>query len=463
MQRRTFLKGVAGFAAMLPMDKLVPWTETQPNIVLIVLDTVRAANMNCYGYGRRTAPWTSALARQGVFFTHARSTAPWTLPAHASMFTGRHPFEHGSHRERPDKFWDIRRTFGVPLDDKYLTLAEAFKAEGYATGAFSANTVYLTHRYQLVQGFDELNVSRVSGLAKATDGLNWVKSQRDRPFFAFFNLMDAHAPYNTRPVEGVLQGDVPQDPELERELYGYFKRNKAAEAPRELVRQVTAQYDMGIANADLGVGRIVEHLKKNGQYGNTVIMVTSDHGEYLGEHGLVGHSKDVYEEAIRVPLLVRYPGMRKGEVVDDLVSGVHVPYLLLAGCPKSMRERYRSLCPHQPGTHPVVAENHYARGREFSNGHWGRHFHRVRTATYDGTHKFIRSTDGNDELYDLGTDPAESRNLIENHPETAERLAKQLDNFRPWPEPASKTELAEDMAPLSEQEIEEMKALGYLE
>ena len=128
-------------------------TESLPNIILIVMDTARAENFSCYGYHRPTSPNIDTFAQEATFYANAMASSPWTVPTHASIFTGMDPFEHGSHRLHPSKVKG--HIMSNPLHEKHTTLAEAFTAEGFATGAFIANSTYINDRYQMDQGFQE--------------------------------------------------------------------------------------------------------------------------------------------------------------------------------------------------------------------------------------------------------------------------------------------------------------------
>jgi len=442
------------------------------NVVLLVLDTVRADHLGCYGYSRRTSPHVDAFAREAVRYARAYSPSPWTLPSHASMFTGRYPFEHGAHRylrKRPGPWGHI---FSKPLAEGWPTLAEAFEAEGYATGAFTANSGYMARRYGLCQGFGTYEVERQPGIKLADQALKWVGDQTARPFFLFMNFMDAHVPYNTALRPGVLEASPSRDKQLPRKLAAAVLPGAGRPVPQDLVRKVTDQYDMGIANADLAVGRVLAGLQRRGTYENTVVVITSDHGEYLGEHALAGHGKEVYEEALWVPLLIKSPAGRPkrptadsriGAVVEARVSTVQIPRFVSAAFPSAWKAEYSGLLRHRPSDHPVVAENHFTLERDYTHRQWGHRFKTVRTAYYDRQYKYIHSSDGRHELYDLTKDPAESRNLVRREAAVARRLDKSLRAWRSACEPTAEATPEGPPIPLSDAEKAAMQALGYLD
>ena len=257
-----------------------------PNVLLIILDTVRAANLSLYGYGRPTTPNLERWAKRGVVFQQAFSTAPWTLPSHSSLFTGLWPHQ-------------LTANWRIPLSDSAQTLAEVFRARGYNTAGFVANTNYAGRDSGLGRGFIEYSDFRqtikqffyasslgqiVEGLKEgrapyypwshrkgarqvSADFLNWQAKNSNRPFFVFLNYFDAHAPY------------LP--PRQFREKFTHSNRSIAG-------------YDGAIAFLDEQLNGLFEEMDHRGVLDNTLVIVTSDHGELLGEHGLQSHGISLY-------------------------------------------------------------------------------------------------------------------------------------------------------------------------
>jgi arylsulfatase A-like enzyme len=428
--------------------------ESPPNVILIVLDTVRADHLGCYGYERPTSPNIDAFAGTATRHTRALSSAPWTIPSHASMFTGKPPFVHGAHTVAVKR----RRNNVRGLSRDHVTLAEALSAEGYETAAFVGNTAYLARFWRLDQGFDTYHVERAYA-----DGLNerildWLE-RAERPFFLFVNYIDAHRPYNARPRAGFLDPPATEDDgKLVRQLKQRVLPVKRP-VPLDLARRVIDQYDTAIANLDEEVGALLDRLKQREFDENAVIVITSDHGEYFGEHRLVEHSKDVYQEALRVPLLVRTPGQREARTADTLAVSNDLPHLIVSNLPEETRERIVVRFPDAPGNHTVLAENYYTRSDDLFHPAWGRRFDRVRRAVFDWPYKLIHSSDSKHELYDLDADPREERNLYSDRPDVVERLAIALHELltaRPDPVPES------ELDPLDDDLRRQLKALGYL-
>ncbi len=292
-----------------------------PNVLLIILDTVRARSLSLYGYERSTTPFLESLALEGTTFEWAFSTASWTLPSHASMFTGRFPGQHGA-------------DFRSALDERHPVLAEVLAARGYRTGGFTANLLATTRGFGLHRGFsryedfrltikqlllsttlgqgtsfrkaeeallvhrwlggavraflppelESMNISPdndpKSADMVASSFLAWRRENTDRPYFAFLNFFDAHAPYLAPPAYDSIFGDG----------------------------SLVGKYDRSIRYIDDQLRMMFDTLRTRGELDNTIVVITSDHGEQLGERGMQGHANSLYEQVVHVPLLVRYPG-----------------------------------------------------------------------------------------------------------------------------------------------------------
>jgi arylsulfatase A-like enzyme len=429
-----------------------------PNIVLVVLDTLRADHLSCYGYERKTSPNIDRLAEGATLYRDCVSTSPWTLPAHASMFTGKYPFEHGAYplgAPKPGR----ANAHSLPLEQ--LTLAEFLHTEGFETAAFVANAVNCGTWTRLDQGFDSYFVKHVYAEALLTEVFAWLEHRERGPFFLFINLMDTHRPYNVSPRPGFL--DPPADPDAA----GLSRRFKRAvlpatkPVPQELRRKVIDQYDTAIANVDEQVGRLLNRLKTLGLFDEMVVVITSDHGEYFGEHFLTGHAKDVYQPVLSVPLIIKGPGQRRGGVEESRVSLVALPNLICAYLPPAPARRSRELFPEAVDAAVLLAEKYPSCRKSTVNTPWGHRFSRARTALFFGPHKYIRSSDDQHELYDLARDPNEHENLLGESADIAARLARALDEFMANRQKAEHVE--SDGAVLSEEELRMMAELGYID
>lgn len=396
----------------------VPAEPGALNVVLVVLDTVRAKSLSLHGYERPTTPRLEELARGGVVFDRCLSTAPWTLPAHGSMFTGQYAYEQGIG-------WE------TPLGDRFLTLAEVLTGHGYATAGFVGNLLYCGREFGLARGFahyrdhprDALSILASSSLGRevllrlklitlesrndAPTVVGWFTDwldhrDPDAPFFAFLNLFDAHALY--QPPEGFRFGPVTDV--LRRGVRHRF-------SPEEMQVLVDA-YDGCIAFTDHWVGRLVDELGQRGLREDTIVIVTSDHGEQLGEHGLTDHGNSLYRPLLHVPLLICLPGgpgLRVAEPVTlrDLPATV----LDLVGVPPETLPG-ASLAPHWDSSRaasgsPILATALAGiRTPDWFPNTAGE----LHSVTAEGMH-FIRDAAGGEELYDLLRDRDERANLIE--------------------------------------------------
>ena len=296
-----------------------PASPAAPNLVLVVLDTVRADHLAPYGYARVTTPHLDAFARdEATRFTQARSSSSWTLPSHASLFTGLLPSEHGA--AYPGET-------AHPLRGEVVTLAERLRAAGYETAAVVANTLFIVPRLGMDQGFghfddrrgsfvgDYLALPQLAGLRLAVGhtpyrsareiteaALQWLDARSPsegrlaaRPFFLMLNYMDAHRPYlPPSPFDKAFSDEVPE---------------YALKPERKLHLLL---YDRELMHLDSQLARLLERLRERGLFENTVVVVTADHGEAFGEHGRYGHSGTLFEELVHVPLYVKPAGAASG-------------------------------------------------------------------------------------------------------------------------------------------------------
>ena len=426
-------------------------------IILISLDTVRADHLSCYGYERKTSPALDAFARQATLYRHAISTAPWTLPAHASLFTGLYPFEHGAHTVEVENLSDPLVNNVDLLDSSHVTLAEALRDVGYRTAAFVANDVYLTPDYGMDQGFSLYDNRRGPALEMNERIFDWLEVYQDQPFFLFLNFMDAHNPYNVAKVPGFLEGwTIPEDARKTlHQLYFFVFEGK--ELPDGLLRTVVAQYDLGIRNLDRGLEGLFAKLKELELFEEALILITSDHGELLAEHRLVEHSKDVYEPVLHVPLLIKEPHQSVGRVEAAPISLVHLPALLLATAGVHSLPAEAAFDEHPWPASRLLAQNYYSRLKDLRSP-WGERFRRVRSVLYQSPHKLIQSSDGQHELYALDNDPQEQTNLHDQQKAIADELARELrrlfENGRAWTREGGRRTLTAE-------EVKNLAELGY--
>lgn len=453
-----------------------------PDVIFVVWDTVRSRNLGLYGYALQTTPRLEALARESRVYTRAIAPSPWTLPSHGSMLTGLPSRTHGARKpvERPQD--PGQRTPGLAEDRR--TLAEDLAERGYRTASISAN-LFLGPAYGLDQGFEiacnPLNPNRMPGSPRVplhawlTDALlarmpvSWVRRfalphadarevferglayfdsvEQEASVFLFLNLMDAHDPVMP-PTEYSAEY-----PGWSRDLYGVWHSDLDTRLEREarslsnLERtHLVAQYDAAIRYLDEELHRFIEGLKARGRFDRSLLIVTSDHGEAFGDHGLLGHGREVYGELVDVPLVVRFPrGERAGteeawfenRLLFDLV-----------------RAEVGSGAPLEPRA-SAVAE-------VYPNWTGGPRNEHVRRAFHFDDHKFIASSSAEHELYHLSVDPREEENLYARDVPAAKR-GRELEARFLREAPAAAPPSGADLQPLDDAARAHLRALGYIE
>ena len=440
-----------------------------PNIVLVVIDTARADHFSSYGYPRPTTPHLDAFAREAIRFERAYSVSCWTVPAHASMFTGLYPATHWAGQTN------------VWLDDRFTTIAELLRARGYATADFSGNP-WVSPTTNLVHGFDVVqtmtarpDLTPTGAKPHPTNKLiaDWLgRRPNDRPFFLFVNYLEPHAPYQPpKQFEARFLPAGLSDAERAAALVPWTEwyLGRAGLTPAAAAAR-TALYDGEIAYADEIVSELLDELRRAGAYDDSLIIVASDHGENLGEHGQLTHVFALYESTARVPLLVRLPGgARGGSVRTDPVQLVDVFSTIasFAGIPIDDPEVVgRDLFgPPSPPDRPILTEFDYPLHTlerftpEERTSAALAPIRRSLRALIVGHIKLIAGSDGKRELYDIASDPSESRNLLDEHPAEAASLEAQADQIAArfaGPRPSPHT------APLDATTAERLRELGYV-
>jgi arylsulfatase A-like enzyme len=314
---------LAGFGGLgLEQRERRPRTRSSSeatNIVLVLIDTLRADRCSAYGYGRATTPHLDALARRGVLLEEACATASWTWPSTASILTGLQPEQHGVE--------DASSSFlGQPLD----TLAEALQRAGFTTAAWSGSPLIVPDK-GFSQGFEFFDASREGRLRRSDlivpPALDWLGTARGTRFFLYLHLMEPHAPF--QPLAGGRAQFAPSVPrdydprkvldynwDLQREGFdGSGTRRTASVVPEVEQRWISDLYDGCVWSADHYLGLLLARLEELGLTDQTIVAVTSDHGEELFEHGLVTHGSTLHRELVRVPLVLAGPGLPRGERV----------------------------------------------------------------------------------------------------------------------------------------------------
>jgi arylsulfatase A-like enzyme len=477
----------------------------KPNIILITMDATRPDHLSCYGYERLTTPNLDKFSQEGVIYKNAYATAPWTLPSHASMFTGMYPTKHGAHHDfnppqsgkdlsetQNEKYSDFQNLFLrniFKLSEGNYTLAEILSERGYRTAGIIGG-LFCHSIYGLAQGFDYYNDKIFTNVNKDISffiiyqGVNlffplndfitqygyhikriasqlnrlvfkWLKENHEQPFFLFVHCMDAHAPYIPPPPydeyfgkrdKGIIMNFAPKGDlsyvtaELNLGFSVMGGKHRLTPEERELV---VFRYDGGIRYLDHCLGLLFEKLKALKAYDKTLIIVTSDHGEAFGEHNQMYHGLTIYEEILRVPLIIKYPSpsSRRG-VVEKRVSLVDLLPTILAflnyPIPSGIDGKVL-----ENSDHPVIAERDTCASR----------------AIYQGRDKYIWTSNSLHELYDLERDPREEENLITRFPHKAEAMERTLNE---WSASFTPPKTRGDEVKISKTTDEALRALGYI-
>jgi arylsulfatase A-like enzyme len=401
----------------------------QQNLLVITIDTLRADRLGCYGFGLAHTPAIDRLASEGVRCTDATTAAPITLPAHCSLMTGLYPPAHG-----------VRDNGNYALGPEAQTLAERLRAAGYRTGAFISAAV-LARRYGLDQGFEVYDddlwaedqpalfmIRERPGARTADRALAWLQdwatNASKAPFFLWVHLFDPHQPYDT--------------------------------ASFDLAALAPTAYDAEIAEADRAVGRIVEWLRRHDVLDDTLVVLTADHGESLGEHGELTHGVFIYDATIRVPLVWRLPAYCPRGPRMRAPCGTSTSFRRCSrrsGWPPASRTQGVNLLSALQGRIPPIDLAQYAEARLAEEGFGMAPLFAVR----HGGHKWIQAP--RPELYDLRADPRERHDLYPSDPDAAKPLESVLEAVLADSRRRALTAPTREI----DRETEEMlRALGYL-
>ncbi len=438
-----------------------PVPVSQPNIVLIVVDTLRADHVGSYGQSRPTSPSIDALAAGAIRFERAYSSAPWTKPSVASMFTGLQPSSHTViHLERN-------------LPESAVTLAERLRDAGYATGAVVSHDL-IGSAFGFDQGFSHFfedqarghrHVSTGAVTQQAEDLLDTLRAER-APFFLFVHYFDPHFAYLRHPEYG-FAGERPRRIDWKRGIGGLRVLDPPPDAAE--IAYLESAYDEEIRYTDAGIGRLLDRLRARNLFDDALIVVTSDHGEEFYEHGWLGHTIGVTEELVRVPLVIRVPGgMGGGSVVKEPVSLVSLSATVLdiAGIAvpggtfqaDSLTHLWSVSEKHE--SPPVFIEVDFE-GQFMSALLSDRFKPKHELAVIRGGHKLVMNKrTGDVALYDVVRDPTEDHDIAAREPTlTAELLAsakRKLAQVTIAPLPV-------DVRGLTGEQTESLQGLGYLE
>ncbi len=455
--------------------------EAPLGVLLISIDTLRADHLGCYGYERETSPTLDGIAAEGVRFRDMVAASSWTLPTHLSMLTSLPPVAHG-----------VTRAERGRLNSNIVTLAEVFRDAGYQTAAFVVSG-YMDAGYGHIQGFEHYDdYSAVvacktiySRCVTSPDLIpqiqkfftRWDADGRQRPFFTLVHLMDVHNDYKPPPpfdtmfdddYRGSVSGTDP------RSLFAMEEPVKARD-----LEHIVSLYDGEVRFVDSWIKRLFDTMRNLGILDRTVVAITADHGEEFLEHGGWNHNRTLYDEVLRVPLLLRYPArLPAGLVVEETAQHIDLaPTLLaLAGVDPSIgfgRVEPASQYPARDLNGAILRA--LEKGEEADAEVFASladtspvdtsfaDLYGTMVSVRSGRFKLIRSLDGSvdDQLYDLNTDPGEQHNVTESYGDGIRKmLAAKIDRWREhWKSLGSDAETMK----LSSEQRERLRALGYLD
>jgi arylsulfatase A-like enzyme len=441
------MKALPALLVLLLGASRLPAAGPPHPILLITIDTLRADALSCYRAQTPGTPAIDTLAGDSVVFRHARSPAPWTLPALASMMTGVSPQVH------------LATGLGSRVPNRLTTIAEALRRVGYRTAALVSSPL-LGREVHLDQGFQEYTAfpkpadpDQLAGLAS-----KWLRVHGKEPFFLWLHFYDPHTPYE--PPAPYIRGMPPpgMGPRLTAEEHLAIRLHQRDPSPaeREWIRQL---YEAEVRWVDAAVGSLMADLKRSGLYEGTLILLLSDHGEELWEHGGVGHGHTLFEELLHVPFLVKLPGETRRGPVEIPVSTASLAATILDFAGRPLPARYpaaRSLAPLLRGE-TLPPEPLLSTGLQRIE---------EREAVIFGGFKLIRwLTSGRQELYDLGRDPRETADLSASSPEKTAEGGRLLDRFEAEGEQGRKILgiTRPERIPPDPEALKRLRALGYVQ
>lgn len=470
-------------------------SEKRPNILLLVMDTLRKDRVSCYSEEERLTPVLDGFAKDATVFEEAVANSPWTLPSHASIFTGRYPSEHGATQLTPF------------LEEKYPTLPKILREEGYSTACFTCNS-WITPSTGLSQGFETyrnffnsfLGFKFLTGIWKKlmnsrfrrigdrlisfgnsiyesmtkennqrwTPGvidssIDFVKDSEE-PYFLFINLMDPHLPYvpPERMWKDFMNGVTPEDLCQNSKKFN----SRSVDVSEDEIRLLNKLYNAEVSYMDSQISRLLDY----GNDENTLVIATSDHGENIGEHGLIGHEFCVYDTLLEVPLIVDWPeghGIQAKGRVDEQIELRQLFHTILdlTGTMGLKFDRNLSLA-GEVESRLAISEYFLPKielelmrriNPEFRDPSIEADMKSLRTEKW----KYIWHEKVKDKLFNLEEDPGEKENLIEEYPREAQKLSELLQKRVKSPgfAPKNAEEVLNDMDALVKKRLEK---LGYL-
>ena len=414
------------------------------NLLFISIDTLRADRLGLYGYGRETSPNLDKFAKESVVFENMVSVSSWTLPTHVSMFTGLYPSSHGV--SLPSK---------VQIGENTKTLAELLKEKGYRNFAFTGGG-YVGPRYGFGRGFESYGVHKEKkrdekydiepSIAQFKEKISSLKSEEN--FFVFFHTFDVHCPYNSpEPYMSMFNSENVEVVDPKKCGDNYYNRIGISD---KQALYLSDRYDGGIRWVDTKLQEVFTFLEQQGRLKNTVVVITSDHGDEFHDHGRIGHKKSLYKELLMVPLIIRAPGLDPARIKASTSHVDLFPTVLeLLGIKSDIKFDGKSLLPL------VNKEIDSVRAFQFSELDMGME---LRSHLDEKGHLIKNTKNNKSKYFDLIKDPKEQIEVAESF---KEEVTRRLDELKLLMKNLSRSSTSE-ITKESEEEIERLKSLGYI-
>jgi len=418
------------------------------NVILIVVDTLRADHLSCYGYYRHTTPHIDDFSKESLLFKNAFSAAPWTSPSVASLFTSFYPFAL-------DYKANIRH-----LDNVFLTMAEIFKENDYETNGIISHYL-ISNKLNFNQGFDTYDQENLSGPDHVSSqsitekAEAYLEEHKDKNFFLFLHYFDPHEDY-------ILHEDYNYYPDYNGPLYSgqsiYEEiRDLAPNLSLDDIEYLKALYDSEISYVDEYVGKLFDKLKKMDLYDSTLIILTSDHGEEFCERGnhWIGHTRTVYQELIHVPLIIKAPSKNNHKVIEDYVGLIDV-------LPTTIKHIGLKIPRKLEMDGEIINLNSGKRKKNTAIASETRREAFWQSITMDGW-KFMMDIKRNDKrLYDLLEDPEERNNLSKSNRKKTREFERLLQL---WLNETSQKKIKYDIGrgkhDFTPEDLKKLESLGY--
>ena len=286
-------------------SKIMP-SARGPNIILIVIDCLRADHVGYFGYTRNTTPYLDELAKSGVVFKNAYSNAPWTKPSVVSMLTSLLPNEHGA------------VNYNDALPDEYVTLGEIMGKLGYETLFFNGGNPWIKQKFNIPQGF-QIQYHAISRAEELTDNFLSVIRETNKKFFAYLHYMDAHVPYHQNRYTLMYTTSNNDDFVPGSITYSKVEQSmRSGKLTAQAKEYLEALYDGQVRYVDMNIHRVMNFLKEQGLLDNTLIIITSDHGEEFWDHGNFEHGHSLYNELLKVPLIITGRNLTHKKIDDNI-------------------------------------------------------------------------------------------------------------------------------------------------